>query len=176
MKKNCLSYFVLSLYLALCVGCGGSGGDNFFGGAAYVKIQASPDLIDVGDSTFVVVDVDDVNDPAFFLKIRFPAGLDYIRGSSYLRVGNEDFQRDPDVVFTSTSENNKYMVYFLTRAEMGEKKKTRISFDLVGIARVSKGDIEVDADIDDPNEVNSQEFSVNEPKFDQEASDEVRVR
>jgi hypothetical protein len=164
----------LTIIILIAVSCGSSN-DGFFG-TAFVKVNADPTVIDVGDASFVTIDVDDVDDDNFFLKVRFPTGVQYLEGSSTIRVQGSDSERNPDLVFTSVDSNHNYLVYFLSRAEFGDSDGSRVTFDLVGFDRISKGLIEVDADIDDPNIDNNAEFDQNEPKFDAEASTEIQVR
>jgi hypothetical protein len=177
MNRYSLTLIVL-FFVALSLsgfGCNGGGGESF-SGTAYVRVSAEPSEIDIGDSVFVDIKVDDFKKDSFFLKIRFPAGLRYIPTSSFLRISGKDVERDPNLNFTNTQENKTYLVYFISKSELDNSDNTRVTFDLVGDERISKGDIEVDADIDDPNVANDIEFDPADPQFDKEDASEVQVR
>ncbi len=155
--------------------CGTGKKDGRFGGTAYVDVSNEPSTIDVGDATFVTVRVDDIEDDAFFLKIRFPTGLEYLLGSSFIESNGEDFPREPDRSFTNNADRKNYIVYFISKAEIDNEKNTRITFDLVGTSRVSDGRVEVDPDIDNPNIPNEREFDTQNPQLEAEADSFVRV-
>jgi len=177
MRKGvAFSLSILFTFISLfAVGCGGSGNDGFFG-AAFVDVEAAPRLIDIGDATFVTVRVEDVDDDSIFLKVRFPVGLAYLKGSSQLRVKGEEIPREPDLIFTQAQESKNYIIYFLSRSEFQDRDESIVSFDLVGESRISKGDIEVDADIDNENIDNGSEISFSDPKFQTEDNVEIQVR
>ena len=170
-----IKYSVIIISLVAISGCGSSSNDGFFG-AAFVEVDASPNSIDIGDATFVTVRVEDVDDDSIFLKVRFPEGLSYLRGSGQIRVGGEEFSREPDLVFSQEEENKNFIVFFLSRQEFQDRDESIVSFDLVGISRVSESDIEVDPDIDDPNIDNQSEISFDDPKFQSEDSVRIQVR
>ncbi len=176
MEKNkWLLGVLLSLFAAGFTACDGGGGESFFG-AAYTRIDAEPNQVDVGDSTFVTIKVDDFNDRSFFLKVRYPAGLRLLDRSSFIRVAGEDVRRRPNKNFRYSGDGKTYLVYFISKDEIAGKDETRVTFKLVGMERVSKGDIEVDADIDDPSIDNFLEIDEQNPKFDSESKTEVQVR
>jgi hypothetical protein len=173
MKSNFRTLIVSFLSLAF-ISCGGGSSDGAFG-ASFVAIDADPSSIDVGDSTFVVVDLDELDSDGIFLKIRFPRGAEYLLNSSYIRVGGEDIPREPDLNFASETENYNYLVYYLSKELFDGSDEGSVSFELIGRSRVSNGEIEVDPDIDNPNIPNDTEFDMENPEFQAEDSTGIRV-
>jgi hypothetical protein len=169
-----LRYLLAVTLLLTIAACGDGSSDGVFG-AAFVSVKATPSFIDVGDRTFVVVDIDQLDDDGILLKVRFPIGLEYLLNSSFIRVRGEDFARDPDLVFTSERENRNYLVYYLSKQQFDGNDEGTISFDLIGRSLVSRGEIEVDADIDNPNIPNEDEFDPEVTEFNREDSTSIRV-
>jgi hypothetical protein len=158
------------------VACGSDGDNPFKSGTAYVSIETDPENIDVGDKTFVRVRIDDIKEDKFFLKIRFPIGLEYLERTSYIEIDGRDESRNPDKIFVGAEDDRNYLVYFLSKEELGDEHDTTISFDLVGRGRVSSGKIEVDADLDDPSINNNEEVTAESPLFGAETEAFIQVR
>jgi hypothetical protein len=157
-------------------GCGSGGSDSSaFGGTAFVSVSASPNLIDVGDQTFVKIEVGDISNESFFLKVRFPPSLSYIAGTSFIEVDGKDVRRDPERIFYNEDERKNYLIYFLEKAEIDNEKDTRVTLNLVGEERLSSGKIEVDPDIDNPNIPNNEEFDPANPQFGAETETDIEV-
>lgn len=177
MKKYLLSILSASLLTGLSLsGCGGGGGGG--GGssddlAARVYLSVSPGVLDTGDRTTVTVLIEQVNDDGAAIKIRFPVGLKYILASSELEIDGDD--RDIAPTANVSDENNSYLVYYLRKGLVGDGR-AMLSFKLLGVDKVTKGQIEVDADLDDPAIDNQDEFSIENPLFAAEDGDGVEVK
>jgi len=172
-SANTIACVVASFVIAAC---GGDGDSPFRSGTAYVSVEADPENIDVGDKTFVRVRIDDIKEEKFFLKVRFPPGLKYLERTSYIEIDGRDESRNPDKNFVGAEDGRNYIVYFLSKEELGDERDTTISFDLVGRGRVSSGKIEVDADLDDPSINNNEEVTAESPLFGAEAEAFIQVR
>ncbi len=168
---------VVSCFTA-CGGGGGGGGEAFVG-AATVSIRLQPSVIDSGDRTQVTIDVGDIHDNGIALKVRFPNGLRYVPASTVLEINDQTTKLTPTVNALAEDENSVYLVFYLSQSlfssgseyngEMGT-----LQLQLEGRKAVKDGKVEVDADVDDPQESNSTEFSLDNPEF--VAEDEAFIR
>jgi hypothetical protein len=166
--------------LATACGGGGGGGGEDFVGAATVAIRLQPSTIDSGDRTQVTIDIGDVHENGIALKVRFPDGLRYVPGSAALDVNDDDTKLTPSVNALVEDDNSIYLVFYLSqslfrrgeaeyRGEMGSLK-----LQLEGRTVVRDGKVQVDADVDDPQESNETEFTLSNPEF--AAEDEASIR
>jgi hypothetical protein len=158
------------------ISCGGDGDDSFFSGVALVDVSAIPAVIDVGETTYVEVEVDDVDvdrHSSFFLKVRYPAGLSYVSGSSELDVAGEIFNRSPDRQFFQ--DGYEYIVYFISAIDSDFEDDFKLIFRLRGNSRISSGQIEVDPDVDDGSIPNDVEFDDENPDFNSEEQTSIEV-
>ncbi len=167
------------------LGCGGGGGgsgsgDSFFG-AANVDVRVSPSKIDSGDRTQVQIELSDVHENGIAVKIRFPSGLRYVPGSSFLMIDSREIDVDPTVVITDPSEDLSYIVTYLTQNQFRRSNQEyngesgTLLLQLEGRKSVIDGEVEVDPDVDDPAEDNSLEFDISNPEFVAESSASIEV-
>jgi hypothetical protein len=176
---------LLTLSLIASLGCGGGGGGgggaDEFVGAARVSVRCSPKKIDSGDRTQVSINLSQVHENGIAVKIRFPIGLKYVPGSSFLMVGEREVDVSPTVNVTSDTEEMNYVVFYLTQAQFSKASQEyageagTLLIQLEGRKTVTDGEIEVDPDVDDPAEDNSTEFDISSPEFISEASASISV-
>lgn len=159
----------------LSVGCGSSSDSSVFG-AAYVRVSADPNDIDVGDTTLVTVRVENIKENGILLKIRVPEVLGYVPRSGSIEVKGEDVARDPDVIDVDPDTRRRYLVFFLSPDELEDDLNTTVALELEGLSRLSAGEIEVDPDVNSPDVPDDTEFSVDDPQFDAEDETEITVR
>jgi hypothetical protein len=155
-------------------GGGGGGGNDTFIGAALVAIATSPSEIDSGDRTLTKISIAEVHPDGIALKLRFPDGLRYVLDSSVLVVNGNKSDASPTV--NVSKDGFVYMVYYFTKARFGEKAEGELQIQLQGVTGISDGDIEVDADVDDPQVSNSSEFVIDNPEFQTQDAAQIRVR
>lgn len=162
--------------------CGGGGGSSdAFVGAATVSIDLTPSRIDSGDRTQVTTYVGDVHRNGIALKYRFPEGLIYVPDSALLEISEKKVSLSPTVNVFDSKENTNYLVFYLpqtlfrTAGEEYNGASGKIMLQLEGRAVVRDGEVEVDADVDDPLEDNSSEFSIDNPEFSAEDSASITV-
>lgn len=166
--KACLCLLTISLLVA----CGGGGGGNSddFAGAARLSLKASPTTIDSGDRLKISVEIRDVHPKGIALKIRVPVGLDYVLDSGVLSVNGDELDISPTE--NVISDDMLYLVFYLDAEDFDESTGT-VSIEFEGSEEIRSGQIEVDADVDDPLIDNSSEFDIDSPEFD--AEDEVTI-
>jgi hypothetical protein len=180
-SKLILSATSILCLVALGCGGGGGGGADEFVGAARVSVRCSPKEIDSGDRTQVSISLSQVHESGIAVKIRFPTGLNYVTGSSFLVVGEKESDVSPTVKATSDTEDLKYVVFYLSQDQFSRSSQAyagesgTLLIQLEGQKTVTDGEIEVDPDVDDPAEDNSIEFDINSPEFISEASASITV-
>jgi hypothetical protein len=173
MRKNLIKaslLIVFSAWLGACGGGGGGGGEGFVG-AATVSIRLQPSTIDSGDRTQVSILIGDVHENGIALKVRFPDGLRYVPASAFLTANDRRIDLTPTVNAASTEDDSVYVVFYLSQSlfrtsgseYFGEVGEMRLQLE--GRKAVSDGKVEVDADVDDPQESNDSEFSLTNPEF-----------
>lgn len=173
-----LSIFVasLSLVFGICLalsGCGGGGGDGF-AGSGRVDISLEPRRIDVGDRTRIVVQVSEVNRDGVLLKLHFPDALSYVGNTASLTVDGSEEVVEPDVDVIGDNQD-RYIVFFFSQAEFGNNQRGTLVLELQADASVAQGKVEVDIDVDDPDINNLFEFSVDDPRFQVDDSEDIEV-
>jgi hypothetical protein len=174
----------VALACAAVTGCGGGGGsdDPTFVGAANVTIKTTPSTIDSGDRTLVQSEISEVHENGISLKFRFAESLRYVPDSAVLLINNKEIELSPTVNKVSEDENLVYLVFYLKRSQFtkpgqkyqGEGGEVRIQLE--GLKALDEGKIEIDADVDDPAENNSVEFSIDDPEFVSADETYIRVR
>jgi hypothetical protein len=164
---------VCAFGFAHCGGGGGGDGEGEFVGAARVDLTISPQRIDTGDRTEVRIRLSDIHENGIALKVRYPKGLDYVRGSSFIEVENSDQDVDPTV--NQGVESEIFLVYYIAPDSLGRQKQGTLFFELEGRDSVDDGIIEVDADVDDPDINNSTEFDIERPEFQGEQESSIEV-
>lgn len=173
MKCARTVFALLALTLTACGSSSdGDSGDSFVG-AALVALQISPSSIDTGDRTRVTVDISDVHDNGISLKIRFPSGLRYVASSAVLQIEDADLDVSPTV--NVNSSNQTFLVFYFDSVTFSEFSG-KLTLELEGTKIVRDGEIEIDADVDDPDIGNDVEFSPDAPEFDAEESASIQVR
>jgi hypothetical protein len=185
MKKSisqisCMVLVAATSFLG-CGGGGGGGGSGTFYGAANVNVRATPNKIDSGDRTQVNIELSEVHENGIAVKIRFPAGLRYVPGSSFLLVDEKEIDVDPTVLQTDDSEDITYIVIYLSQSQFRRSSEEyngesgTLLVQLEGRETVINGEIEVDPDVDDPAEGNDVEFDIKNPEFVSESSASIEV-
>ena len=159
------------LSLSACGG-GGGGGDDFVG-AAKISLSVDPNKIDIGDNVEVRVQLSKVHSEGILLKIKHPAGVEYVRDSGSLRVKGSEDPIAPSV--NRKKDNDRYVVFFLDQDLFGQDLEGRLSFQLTAVDPVTTGMVEVDADVNDPRVKDSKEFDIDAPEFVAEDSEELQV-
>lgn len=174
--------FILSLSVLVLSSCVGGGGGGGGGGdslePAEVIIDASPVKIDSGDRMRVTLDLYNIDEKGVLLKVRYPIQLDYIEGSSYLRVLGEKVEINPAVNITTgnSGEEFTYLVYDLPKTAFGEQNDATLGFILEGTSATTDGVIAVDPDFNDPSLTIDEKFSGTAPQFDPVQSFGIEVR
>lgn len=165
-----LSFFLL----ALLSSCGGSGnGDVDFVGAANVKLSVSPTAIDTGDRLRVRVNISDTNLNDLIIKIRYPDSLAYVPSSASI-----DYQDDPEDAtpsFNQTADGESYLVFFVSSENFEDFDEATLEVQLRALNDLKGGQLEVDADVDDPLISNNREFDINQPDFTAEDAVTIKV-
>lgn len=164
------------------VGCGGGGGSSdSFVGAAVISLDLTPSQIDSGDRTQVTTNISEVHPNGIALKYRFPEGILYVPDSAEVQVNQRKVTLTPTVNVFASKENATYLVFYLPQSlfrNPGEEYNGgsgTVVLQLEGRAAVRDGEVEVDADVDDPLEDNSSEFNVDNPEFSAEDSASITV-
>lgn len=172
---------VASLATWGCGGGGGSGDSDSFFGAANVEVRTSPSRIDSGDRTQVRIELSDVHENGIAVKIRFPSGLRYVPGSSFLMVESKEIDVDPTIIQSAEAEDLSYVVTYLSQNQFRRANQEyngesgTLLLQLEGRKAVVNGEVEVDPDVDDPSEDNSVEFDISNPEFVAESSASIEV-
>ena len=167
---------VLSVSILSCgLGGGGGGGNELI--AADVSISADPREIDSGDRVRITVFLSDVKEDGVLLKFRYSNKFAYVRNSSLLNVNGDDVKVSPAAEDSVGPELNgeTYLVYDLPHSAFGDEDNAEFQFVIEGVGKITNGDIEVDADFNDPHETISQKFSILSPEFEAKAFVEVTV-
>jgi hypothetical protein len=169
-----LSVCMLCLIVGLTA-CGGGGSDDEFIGAAVINVSISPSNIDTGDRARLKITISDVHSNGIALKILFPDGLEYVDDSAELTVDDDSNPIDPAI--NMLSSDGVYLVFYLPQTLFGEEGLSdgELDLELEGTSEVRNGEIEVDADVDDPTVDNADEFDVDDPEFLSEDSTEIEV-
>lgn len=167
-------FIILLLALSVFSSCGGGDDDDSsFVGAAIVSINTSPRKIDTGDRTQTRVTIQEVHENGILLKVRFPAALSYVLDSAILEVDGDEIDVGPAI--NSGDENDVYLVFFFSNDTFGEDARGTLTFELEASSGTKKGEIEVDADVDDPLVDNGSEFDTENPEFVAESTTSIEV-
>jgi len=161
-------------------GGGGGGGDGDFVGAATVSLQLQPSRIDSGDRTEATVQISDVHPNGISLKFRYPDGLRYVPNSGVLFAQDREIDISP-TVNSGGDDEDVYLVFYLAQSlfrESGQEyngEAGTVSIQLEGIKAIKDASVEVDADVDDPQEDNASEFRLDNPEFAPEDEQGIEV-
>lgn len=163
------------LYAAGCGGGGGGGSDGDGSGApAIVDLNLEPNDIDSGDFSTIKIELNDVNSAGILLKVAFPDALTYIRGSSFLSADGDDAAHfEPSIV--QVASNVVYVVYFISRAHVGESNHAVLRLQVKALERLASGIVAVDADQNDPQIPDSREFDADNPNFTAVSEEDVTI-
>jgi hypothetical protein len=156
----------------LCLACGGGGGDGTIE-PAQVSIQVTPDVLDSGERTRIRLKLYDFSDTKVIVKVRFPAGLDFVADSAAYFVDNQDVEIDPGA--EAAGDDQDYLVFFVNTEELNNPDNLELLFQLRGVDDVLPSEIEVDIDLDDEAIANDVEFTVETPQFDIQESAYIQV-
>ena len=169
LRMNALTIPLLSSALILCcLGCGsGGGGHDIPDELAKLDLKVDPQVIDSGDATRLVVDISNLQESVWTLKIRFPAGLAYIENSSFYVVGDNTIAVSPKH-YVST-ETDSFLVFYPTQNIFEPYGSGVLMLRLEGVRNVPDGLIAVDADIYDPD------CDAADPQFDSQDDEHIRV-
>ncbi len=168
----------LSLIFAVSVlscglgGGGGGGEDELIPANAF--IEAAPREIDSGERIRFNVLLSDIKEDGVLLKVRFNSRLIYVKGTSQLRVNDDDVRVNPAANET-VNNNQTYLVYDLPGGAFGNERNAQLEFILEGAGKLTRSNVEVDADFNDPNIPFKDKFTTLSPEFDNESSVEVTV-
>jgi len=158
-----LSLFTLGALLILGCGSGsgsGAGGDM----PADLTLEVTPRRIDTGDRIDVNVGLYNVNIQGIILKIQYPKGLQYLRGSAYLFQDKKQIDYGPDIS-QRAEDGTGYLVFFLSQSLIEDNKYEALTVQFEGELEVKDGKIAVDADYDVATAAPSRKFNVDNPKF-----------
>lgn len=162
------------LGLLLLTSCGGGGGGGLSGGpSANVNILVDPNHIDSGDRTEVAVQIASVREDAVAIKIRFPLGLSYVTGTAYYLIDGIEIASNPTEIESDSTYS--YLVFYLNADGLGHSGSGTLFLELEGVSDITDDVIEVDVDLDDPTEDNRTEFDIDDPQFDAQDQDSIRV-
>lgn len=157
-----------------CSACGGGGGGtDAFVGAAIVNIDAVPRETDPGKRVQVTARINEVHPDGIFLKLRYPDGFSYATGTASFSAQDSDRKLTPQFNQTDEVEGTTYLVFNLTRALFTEENEGTLVLELNSDSEVRSGKIELDADVNDPTIADLQEFSVENPEFNEQ--DEITI-
>ncbi len=166
--------YLLLIFIALLSSCGSSGSDDTdFIGAANVQLEVTPTTIDTGDRLRVQIKISDTNLNDLIIKIRYPDSLSYVPSSATI-----DFQDDPEDAtpnFNQTADGENYLVFFISSENFEDFDEATLEVQLRALNDLKGGQLEVDADVDDPLISNSREFDINQPEFTAEDSVTIKV-
>lgn len=165
MKSQFVKLTAITMIASSLISCGGgSGGDDGgFIGAANVSLRVSPDKIDTGDRSKVTINITDIHENGILLKVKVPKQLAYVPDTAFLYVNSDEKDIGPDK--NVTKDNDSFLVFFLDQADFNDEDEGRIEFQLVGNDKVSEKEVQVDADVNDLQIVDSEEFSAESPEF-----------
>ena len=168
----------IGLLSTLFVGCGvggsggGSGTDASSDLAANVEVAVSPGVVDTGDRTTATIYIDNISEDGVVIKLRFPIGVRYILGTSELQIDGDSIAVAPTT--NVSDEKNSYLVYFFRKSLFGDSSAF-LELKLLATAKVAKGLVEVDADLNDISVDDQDEFLVATPNFSAQGSDGITV-
>lgn len=171
-KLIVLSTILGSVSFLTGCGGGGGGGDSFIG-AAEVRVTVSPNKIDTGDRSQVRVTIREVHENGIALKVRYPVGLEYVRDSAILQVGSSKIDSGP--LNNVAPGDEVYLVFYFSPDLFKKSNEGELYFELEATSEVVDGQIEVDADVDDPDVDNDDEFDATLPEFLSESSASIAV-
>lgn len=171
---NTTVFLTTTLLLTACGG-GGGGGDQFVG-AALVNIDAVPRETDPGKRVQVTARINEVHPDGVFVKLRIPDGFSYAPGTGRFSLGDTKRTIDPLFNLAASKEGAVYLVFDTPRSLFGEDNEGTLVLELNADSGVQSGNIEIDADVNDPNIADSAEFSVENAEFDVQDEVSVKVR
>ncbi len=165
---------IIAFLLLLAWGCGGGGSQGAPVGPARARIIISPSVIDSGDRAEVEIEIFEI-DPdleEMAIKVRFPEALSYVVESAFYLFEDEFFDTGPDE--NANDSGNNFLVFYLD-LESVTSESFALLFELEGVSSVLDGEVGVDIDFGDPEESNESEFTVTDPLFDAQSTDDIRV-
>ena len=174
LQSSATRYTLAALALtgSACGGGGGGGSDTFVG-AAIVNIDSVPRETDPGKRVQVTARINEVHPDGIFLKLRYPDGFSYATGTASFSAQDSDRKLTPQFNQTDEVEGTTYLVFNLTRALFTEENEGTLVLELNSDSEVRSGKIELDADVNDPTIADLQEFSVENPEFNEQ--DEITI-
>ncbi len=166
--------YLLLILTGLLASCGGSGnGDLDFVGAASVELNVTPTTIDTGDRVRVKVKISDTNFNDLIIKLRYPDSLTYVPSTATI-----DYLDDPEDAtpnFNQSADGENYLVFFIPADNFEESDEATLEIQLRALNDLRTGQLEVDADVDDPLISNNREFDINQPEFTAEDAVTIKV-
>jgi hypothetical protein len=152
--------------LASCGGIGGGGGGGGssanYEGDLYLEVER--DHIDSGDLNRITAEVANLNPQGSILKFRISRSLRFVANSAVFFPGRDERRSvTPDVV--DSTENERYIVFFLDPREAIDREYVSLQFNLRAVAGDEDGFIEIDLDNNDTTIADRREFSVENAKF-----------
>lgn len=166
-----IKLLIATVALVNLAACGGGGGGSSISNPANLSLEVVPARIDTGDRAHVRVFVSDLDPLGVAVKVRYPIVFKYIRASAFFTSGGLIFDQTPRP--EASDSTHTYLVFYVPPTMLAPSGHGYLDFDIEGIGVMEDAPVQVDADIDDPNEDNSVEFDISDPLFD--AQDEVKV-
>ena len=162
----------LILLCAGLIGCGGGGGGSSPDSAGSIGLSLSRSRIDSGEVVTVVVTISQLNSLGGIVKLRFPTGLQYVSGTSFLRVSRsgETVLLDTGPARNRTRDESVFLAYFVDEEDLGDDGRAQLELLLKGNGEVEDGTVVVDIDINDPDIDDDSEFRARDPEITAEAS------
>ena len=173
VQSSATRYTLAALALTGSACGGGGGGSDAFVGAAIVNIDAVPRETDPGKRVQVTARINEVHPDGIFLKLRYPDGFSYATGTASFSAQDSERKLTPQFNQTDEVEGTTYLVFNLTRALFTEENAGTLVLELNSDSEVRSGKIELDADVNDPTIADLQEFSVENPEFNEQ--DEITI-
>lgn len=164
MKKLLLVALISTISSCGGIGGGGGGGGSSANYAGNVYLELERDYLDSGDLSRVKIEINDLNPDGAILKIRTSRSLRYNPNSGLL-FPDRDEQRRVSPSEESTSDTDRFVVFFLYPRNAIDEHFISLQFDIKAATGDEEAFLEVDLDNNDPNIPDSLEFRSNDPRF-----------
>ena len=166
IKANLLisAFFILPCVLT---SCGGGGGGGSSSETAKLDLRVDPEVLDSGDVTNLTVEISEIKESIWTLKIRFPVGLAYVDYSSFYVVDDNTISTAPE--HKGSDKTYSYLVYYPTRNIFEPRGHGKLLLRLKARENVPDGLIGVDSD------VYASGFNPSNPRFDPQDEENIRV-
>jgi hypothetical protein len=165
LKKAALHAAILTvLVMAVACGGGGGGGPRSSNEPGDLSLWLEKGSVDSGDLCRARVDIYNPNPAGVILKFRLPTSIRYSTNSAVLFPDEED-QRRIIPSFEATKDGFRYIVFFLSDAEIRYGDYSTLELNLKADRADPNALVAVDLDNNDPNIPDSREFNAKQPQF-----------